>query len=316
MKPEDGTPPLYLAGQTASGKSAVAAELALRLAPAEIVNADAFQLYRGMEILTAAPSDGERAAVPHHLYGVLDPSESCDAARFAERAIEAIAEVGRRALPLVVGGSGLYLKAITHGLAPTPPGDPALREELDALDLDELVAQYRRLDPAGAEQTNLKNRRYVTRNLEITLLAGRPASDLKREWRESRPAIRAVYLDRSRDDVYDRINRRTAAMFDAGVVDEVAALGSLSDTAAKAIGIREIRSLLAGETDRDACIQEIAQATRRYAKRQEFWFRRETDFVRVPVATGDEPRTVADRIIDEILPSRDDPRPVSSEPSK
>lgn len=288
--------PVYLAGQTASGKTAVALELARRHSPVEIVNADAFQVYRGMDILTAAPTADELAVCPHHLFGILDPSEECDAATFAERAKEVIADVRTRALPIVVSGSGLYLKSITHGLAPTPKADPALRAELDALSLGELVDRYRTLDPAGAETTNLKNRRYVSRNLEITLLAGRPASEIKSEWAENQPDLDAVYLDRSREDIYERINRRTEIMFDSGVVDEIAALGELSPTAEKTIGLREIRDLIAGKIDRQTCIATIQQTTRRYAKRQEMWFRREHAFTRIPVAPDQSVSEIVDAI--------------------
>lgn len=291
-------PPLYLAGQTGSGKTAVALELARRLAPVEIINADAFQVYRGLEILSAAPSEAERALVPHHLFAVLPPTDECDAAGFARLAREKIDEVAARALPLVVGGSGLYLKAITHGLAPTPKGDPALREELAGLPHELLVERYRSLDPEGAARTNLRNRRYVTRNLEICLLTGEPASRLKNEWAENAPVIRAVYLHRDREDLYSRINRRTLAMFENGVLDEVAALGNLSGTAEKAIGLREIRRHLAGEIDLETCIESIRRATRRYAKRQASWFRRETAFHRLQIEPDEEPAVTAARIAD------------------
>ncbi len=288
--------PLYLSGPTASGKSAVALALAERLPAVEIINADAFQAYRGMEILSAAPSAAERSCRPHHLYGCLDPAEENDAASFAARARALIDEVAQRALPLVVGGSGLYLKAITHGLAPLPKGDPSLRAELEAMPLDALVERYRQLDPEGAEQTNLRNRRYVTRNLEICLLSGRPASELKQTWADSAPALRACYLHRQREDLDQRILQRTAAMFEAGVAAEVARLGPLSTTAEKAIGLREIRSLLAGELDEAACRESIRLATRRYAKRQATWFKREADFVPFALAPEESPAETAERI--------------------
>lgn len=289
--------PLYLSGPTAGGKTAVAPALGERIGAVEIVNADAFQIYRGMDILSAAPTDEEKAALPHHLFGILSASESSSAAEFAALANSKIREVGERALPLVVGGSGLYLKAITHGLAPTPKGDAALRSELDALSLDELVARYRDADPIGSEQTNLKNRRYVTRNLEITLLAGRPASEIKSEWQENQPDIRAVYLSWDRESLYHRINARTVRMFESGVVEEIAALPEVSETAAKAIGYREIRSLLDGEMESETCVEKIQQLTRHYAKRQETWFRREPSFRPVPVTERDSPGEIADRII-------------------
>jgi len=289
-------PPLYLAGQTGSGKTAIALELVRMLAPVEIINADAFQIYRGLEILSAAPAAEERALCPHHLFGDIPATSECDAASFARLAREMIARVSTRAVPLVVGGSGLYLKAITHGLAPTPKGDPALRSELERLTLDTLVERYESLDPVGAARTNLLNRRYVTRNLEICLLTGRPASQLKSEWAENAPEIRAVYLHRDREETYSRINRRTLAMFENGVVAEVAALGELSTTAEKAIGLREIRAHLSGELDLPNCIAAIQQMTRHYAKRQASWFKRENAFHRLEVTPDESPADTAARI--------------------
>ena len=288
--------PLYVAGPTGCGKTAVSLALARLFTPVAIVNADAYQIYRGLEILSAAPAPAERAACPHHLFGVLEPTDENDAAEHARRAHATLATIPGDALPLVVGGSGLYLKAITHGLAPTPKGDPTLRAELEAEPLESLVERYRGLDPAGAATTNLLNRRYVTRNLEICLLAGRPASELKAEWAVSEPEIRAVYLQRDRADLDERIVRRTAAMFDAGVIEEVARLESLSGTAAKAIGIAEIRSLRRGEITEPACREAIRLATRQYAKRQENWFRREPAFHPLPLPRDEAPEVTAARI--------------------
>jgi tRNA dimethylallyltransferase len=289
-------PPLYLAGQTGSGKTAIALELVRQLAPVEIINADAFQIYRGLEILSAAPSPEELSHCPHHLFGELPANAECDAASFARFAKAKIAEISARAIPLVVGGSGLYLKAITHGLAPTPRGNAALRSELEAFTLEDLVERYRTLDPEGAAKTNLLNRRYVTRNLEICLLTGRPASQLKSEWAENEPEIRAVYLHREREETYARINRRTLTMFENGVIAEVATLGELSTTAERAIGLREIRAHLAGELDLPTCIATIQQMTRHYAKRQASWFKRESAFHRLEMSPGEAPATTAARI--------------------
>lgn len=289
--------PLYLAGPTGCGKTAVSLALARLAAPVEIVNADAYQIYRGLEILSAAPAPEEQAICPHHLFGTLDPGEENDAAEHARRTHATLATIPAETLPLVVGGSGLYLKAITHGLAPTPKGDPALRAELDTEPLETLVGRYSELDPAGAAATNLLNRRYVTRNLEICLLTGRPASELKSAWAESAPKIRAIYLQRERSDLDARIARRTATMFEAGVVEEVGRLRNLSPTAAKAIGIREIEALRRGEIDEAACREAIRLATRQYAKRQENWFRRENAFIPLPLPADESPDTTAARIV-------------------
>jgi tRNA dimethylallyltransferase len=295
-------PPIYLVGPTGSGKSSVALALATHLQargiPMEIILADAYQIYDAFPILSAAPTFHDRTLVPHHLCGVLPANEECDAAHFARLAEAAIADVSTRAYPLVVGGSGLYLKALTHGLAPTPPGDAALRAELEPLPLDELVARYQALDPLGAAATNLLNRRYVTRNLEICLLTGQPASVLKQAWSNPHPDLHAVCLQRDRADLYERINQRTLAMLRAGVVEEVAALGHLSATASKAIGLAEVRAHLAGEIDLATCTSRWQQGTRRYAKRQESWFRREPSLRPLVVADDEAPVKTALRVLE------------------
>ncbi|MDA7921977.1 tRNA (adenosine(37)-N6)-dimethylallyltransferase MiaA [Verrucomicrobiales bacterium] len=296
--------PIYLAGQTGCGKTAVALEIAKQLGGVEIINADAYQVYRGIEILSAAPSAGEQEQCPHHLFGILGPDEECDAATFAKMAKAAIEKVSNRAVPLVVGGSGLYLKAITHGLAPTPKSEPELREKLDKRSLESLIEEYERLDPDGAAQTNLKNRRYVTRNLEICLLSGRSASEIKKEWENNAPELDAAYLFRDREIIYERINQRTHAMIAAGAIAEIAALPNFSATAAKAIGIREIKAHLAGEITRNEMIEQIQQITRRYAKRQASWFKRESAFQRVEISTTESPAETASRILSELERTR------------
>ncbi len=274
-----GTGPIFVCGPTASGKSALALEMA-RERDGEIVNADAFQLFRGLEVLTAAPSAEERSRVPHHLYGVLDPSEPIDAGRYLRLARPVIGEIQSRGkTPIITGGSGLYLKFLTHGPAPLPEGDPALRAELDARPLDDLVARLHSLDPVEAARTALQNRRFVERALEICLLTGKKASDLRDQWeartREISASLRGIVIRRRRPDLHARIAARTRAMLDDGAIEEVAALTKVSTNCEKAIGFREIRALLAGEIDRAACGELINAATRQYAKRQETWFRRE-----------------------------------------
>jgi tRNA dimethylallyltransferase len=276
-----GTDPIvfYICGPTASGKSALALEMARQL-DGEIVNADAFQLYRGLDILTAAPPVRERSIVPHHLYGVIDPSEKTDAGSYLRMAKPLIEEIQSRGkTPIVTGGSGLYLKFLTHGPAPLPTGDDKLRAELDARPLEDLVAQLRSLDPVEAARTALQNRRFVSRALEICLLTGQKASALRDQWesqtREISASLRGIVIQRTRPDLHARIATRTKAMLDGGAIGEVAALTKVSSNCEKAIGFREIRALLAGEIDRTACEELINAATRQYAKRQETWFRRE-----------------------------------------
>jgi tRNA dimethylallyltransferase len=270
---------MFICGPTASGKSSLAMRMAREL-DGEIVNADAFQLCRGLEVLTAAPSADERAQVPHHLYGVIAPHVKMDAGKYLRMAKPVIEEIQSRGkTPIVTGGSGLYLKFLTHGPAPLPEGDPVLRAEMQARPLDDLVAQLRAIDPLEASRTNLLNRRYVERALEICLLTGQKASDLRDQWesktRETESKLRGIVIRRDRADLHARIAARTKAMLDGGAIEEVAALDEVSTTCEKAIGFREIRSFLAGEIDLAACEEKINAATRQYAKRQETWFRRE-----------------------------------------
>jgi tRNA dimethylallyltransferase len=269
----------YICGPTASGKSALALQMAREL-NGEIVNADAFQLYRGLEIVSAAPSIEERSIVPHHLYGVLNPAEAADAGSYMRLAKPVIEEIQSRGkTPVITGGSGLYLKFLTHGPAPLPTGDAKLRAELDARPLEDLVTELRSRDPVEAARTALQNRRFVSRALEICLLTGQKASDLRDQWetktREISASLRGLVIQRTRQDLHHRIALRTKAMLDGGAIEEVAALEMVSNNCGKAIGFREIRSLLAGEIARATCEELINAATRQYAKRQETWFRRE-----------------------------------------
>lgn len=268
----------FITGPTASGKSALAIALAEHIG-GEIVNADAFQLYAGMDILTAKPPGADLSRVPHHLYGVIPLTESCDAARYHALALPVIHDIAARGLvPIVVGGSGLYIKALTHGLSPLPAASPQLREKFKHLSPGEKIVWLLQRDPEAATTVNLRNPRYVERALEICLLTGRPQSGLRRSFEQIEPQVKGIILDWDRTKLYDLINQRTLTMFDAGLIQEVAALDHLSPTAEKAIGVREVREHLAGHVSLDDTVAAIQQATRHYAKRQITWFRRERCF--------------------------------------
>lgn len=291
-------PPVFILGPTGCGKSAVAVALAQRLGAAEIVSADAYQIYKKMPVLTAAPNAEELAAVPHHLIGVLEPTESNDAAEHARRALAAIAEIQARGKrPIVTGGSGLYVKFISHGISPAPPSDPELRAELTALPLDECVRRLREADPEGAAMTDLCNPRYVVRNLEIVLTGGKPLSHWKNNWTE--PAGPGFSLERDTETLDARIAARSREMLRSGAIEEVAALANtaLSPTAAKTLGLDLIRAYLAGELTRRELTPALALATRRYAKRQRTWLRRETWLTHLFIAEEDTAESLAERII-------------------
>lgn len=273
----------FLTGPTGSGKSRLALEWAEKM-DAEIVSADAYQVYRGLEVLTAAPSEEDLARIPHHLISILDPCEAWDAAQHARRAQACIQDIlarGRKAL--VVGGSGLYLKFISHGISPAPPSDPQLRLKLEQQPLSELVAQFQAIDPEGAAQTNLSNLRYVVRNLEIVLLGKKPLSEWKKNWQNE--ACGSGYtIVMPTEELDARIYKRAGSMLSQGAIEEVAALEECSPTAENTLGLRQIRQLLAGELDLPSCQAAIALATRQYAKRQRTWLRREKWLQEIPRA--------------------------------
>ncbi len=266
----------FIVGPTATGKSEVAADVAREL-NAEIVSADAFQIYRGLDLLTAKPDPATLAKVPHHLIGALSILEELNAEKFRTLALQAISEIHSRGkMAIIVGGSGLYVKALTHGLSVVPTADPDLRAQLNELSLDDLQKKLRGLDPKTA--IDLKNRRRVVRAIEICLITGTPASK-QRQWIAGEtPAATGIFVFRDRDDLYQRINRRVEEMFGAGLIEEVNAAGATSETASKMIGLRDVRALLDGKMSTVQCVSAIQQATRRYAKRQLTWFRRQTNF--------------------------------------
>ena len=295
--------PIFILGPTGSGKSAVAVELAEQLGDAEIVSADAYQVYRELPILTAAPGAEERARVPHHLVGFMGVEENNDAALHARRALEAIRDIaarGKRAI--VTGGSGLYVKFISHGISPAPPSDPALRAKLNALPPEEAVRRLQEADPAGAAATNLQNPRYVVRNLEIVLLGGKPLSYWQQNWRHG-AAGPGFVITRETAELDARIAHRTAAMLRGGALDEVRAVAGkpLSATAAKTLGLPQILQHLQGGASDTARLQaDIHLATRQYAKRQRTWLRREEWLTPLAADAAATPAGLARRIAQQL----------------
>lgn len=296
-----GTKPLFILGPTGSGKSAVAVELAEILGNTEIISADAYQVYKGMPIITAAPSFEELSRVKHHLVGFMDPTENNDAAEHARRAGFIIERLQKGGMPPVLtGGSGLYVKFISHGISPAPPSDPVLREELNALSLEEAVCKLQEADPEGAANTDLHNQRYVVRNLEIVLLGGKPLSYWKNNWQE--PAGPGFCIVRDTEELDARIARRAEQMLRDGAIEEVAALEALtlSTTASKTLGLSQVQDYLKGRLTRSELVSAISLATRQYAKRQRTWLRREKWLTPVEVKAGETAREVAERIAQQL----------------
>ncbi len=266
----------FLLGPTAVGKSELAVQLAERIG-GEIVGADAFQIYEGLDILSAKPSAALRARVPHHLIGEVPLSRSFDVAAYRTAALERIADIAERgAIPIICGGAGLYARALTHGLSDDMPvADAALRASLENEPLPVLVKRLRALDPAGT--VDEKNRRRVVRALEVCIATGQPFSSFRKEW-DTEPVVRGVILSRPRAELIARIEQRTEAMFASGVVAEVAEAKVVGFTAEQMLGLREIRSHIAGDLSLTSCKTAINIGTRQYAKRQATWFRRERQY--------------------------------------
>jgi len=276
---------LFLVGPTAVGKTELAIDFALQI-DAEIVGVDSMQIYSGLGILSAAPRADQLARVPHHLVGVLPPDTELNAAHYAALARDAIADIRRRGRnALVVGGAGLYVKALTHGLLPRPPADPALRRSLTAQPLDRLLARLQTLDRAAWLRIDRRNPRRVVRALEIALCSA-PASGeppactgaADGRWTGAHPDAAGVLLRRAPADLRVRIDRRVDDMFAAGLVEEVRRLPArLSATAGAALGLAQVRSLIAGTIYIEQCRAALRRATWAYARRQMTWFRGEDD---------------------------------------
>lgn len=269
---------VFLAGPTSVGKSDVALVLAERHA-GEIVCADAFQLYREFPVLSAQPSETDQARVPHHLFGSIPCCDEMDAAQYADRALVVIADIiARNKVPIVVGGSGLYLQALTSGLPQLPAIDPSLREQVRKMTLEDMLAHLQSLDPASLAVIDVRNPRRVARRLELCRQTGQPASQILTG--PAAPAdLRGVFLTRDREDLHFRIAAAVEARVAGGAIEEVrAARATAGATARQILGWKEITALLDGRGDRATCVDLVATATRQYAKRQLTWFRAKSTF--------------------------------------
>jgi tRNA dimethylallyltransferase len=280
---------LALVGPTASGKSALAFELARRRGDCEIVTVDSMQVYRGMDIGTAKPTPSEQAEVRHHLLDVVDPDDDYTVSRFQADCLAALADIESRGMRgLLVGGTGLYLQAVTDDLE-IPGQFPEARAELDAdPDTAGLFARLEALDPVAAARMDPSNRRRVVRALEVTLGSDRPFSSYGPGLDTYPPSpfpIVGLEIDRALLD--DRIERRYAAQLEAGFVAEVEALlarpAGLSRTARQALGYAELLDHLEHGTPLDEAVEHAVRRTRRFARRQQRWFGRDPRIEWMPV---------------------------------
>jgi len=287
-----------IVGPTGAGKTAFAVEVAASLG-AEIVNADSRQLYRRIDLGTAKPTAADRARVPHHLIDVCDPVAPIDVAEFAAMARSAIAGIAARGRPaLVVGGSGLYLRVLRGGIFVGPPAAPEYRAELVAVaakrGVEELSRQLAEVDPLAARRIGANDLPRLVRALEVYAFSGITISEHQNRHRIAGGGYEnlAIGLTLARDCLYERIDRRFEAMIAGGLIDEVRGLlaaGYRADSVAlKTIGYREVAQYLSGKLSLPAAIEAAQRESRRLAKRQLTWFRRERDLVWLDPGRGIE----------------------------
>lgn len=301
--------PLLVAivGPTASGKTALSLALAAEFG-GEIVSCDSVAVYREFEIGTAKPSRQERARLPHHLIDIIDPLETMTAGDYARRARQVVAEIQQRGrMPIVVGGTGLYLRALLEGLFAGPERSEELRQRLRRRERERgsayLHGVLRRMDAAAAEKIHENDAPKIIRAIEVCLASRQKMTELWKQGREPLRGFRIVRigLDAEREALYARINARAAAMFERGLVEETARLREkyAGAWALSSLGYRQAGQLLEGAMDRAEAVRAAQQAHRNYAKRQMTWFRREPE-VRWLRGFGDDleiQREARDRVI-------------------
>lgn len=285
--------PIYLCGCTATGKSALALELAQRLG-GEIISVDSMQVYRGLDLGTAKPTRAEQSLVPHHLIDVADLTEPFDAARFVALADAAVADIRQRGkVPIFCGGTGFYFQAWQGGLNATPKAPPELRAELEATSLESLLVELQAKDPLTYDRVDRSNPRRVVRALEIIRLTGQPVAPAAPPVSADRVA-RIIGLEWAAEPLRARMDRRVEAMFQQGLVDETKELLAhgleQNRTAMQAIGYRQVVEHLRGERNLADTIALVKLKTWQFARRQRTWFRNQ---LRVEWLPASETSTVA-----------------------
>jgi len=274
--------PLAIIGPTAAGKSALAMAIAAADSRVELISADSMQVYRGMDIGTAKPSAQEQAAVRHHLIDIMDPSDDYTVSQFVVDVESATIDIrSRGGIPVMVGGTGLYVRSIVDNLE-IPGQFPDARAELEAEpDTPALHQRLVELDPVAANRMEPTNRRRVLRALEVTVGSGRPFSSFGPGLKRYAPSrVNQVACDRPRPSLDDRIHRRYDLQMELGFLDEVARVaavpGGMSRTARQALGYKELLEHLENDMPLDQALDLAKQRTRRFARKQQRWFRRDT----------------------------------------
>lgn len=304
-KPKTRNPVIFLIGPTASGKSAVAVELAKKL-NAEIISCDSMQIYRNMDILVSKPDAMALRAVRHHLLSYVTPNKEYDVTSYRRAAIRKIKDIIKRGkIPLFTGGTGLYMSILIDGIFDSCPSDALLRDKLykesRKIGSIALHGRLKEVDPAAARKIHPNDTRRIVRALEVYLSTGRPISELQRNRKglKDEYEIRVFGLDMPKGALYESINKRVDEMFDSGAIDEVRRLAKikLGRTASYAIGLREIKGFLEGSFSLEEAKEQMKKNTRNYAKRQMTWFRKAGYINWIRVGAGERARIVASRIL-------------------
>ena len=305
-----------ICGPTASGKTALAIEVCKRL-NGEVVSCDSMQLYRGMDILTAKPTEEELSAVKHHLIGEVDPGTKFNASMFVSRAEAHIADIsGRGKLPVLCGGTGLYIDALTKGIRMSVEADETVRSRLIALSKEPLGArklyeELLRVDPESALKYDPNDIRRIIRSLEIYYATGKPRSVSERLDAETPDRYRCILfaLKWDRSVLYERINKRVNVMVGNGLVEEVRDILALDDafneTASQAIGYKEIKAAFMGEMSMEEAIEQVKIASRHLGKRQETWFKRDPRVIWIEVKNRTL-SSITDEVCDIITKDRNE----------
>ena len=297
-----------LVGPTAAGKTEVALKLAKKI-DAEIISCDSMQVYKGIDIASSKPTKKQRKTIPHHLISIISPSQEYNAARFKVSCLKIIKDIHKKGkLPLIVAGTGLYLRALLEGLFSGPGQNAKLRKKLyqqaEKYGPAYLYKRLKNRDPQGAKAIHPHDLRRIVRALEVYKASGEPISKLRKKTYGIRNQydVHTFGLKRQRSQLYARIEKRVDEMFAQGLVAEIKRVSrcKLSKTARSMLGYKEVIGFLSGEYSRDEAKALLKRNTRHYAKRQISWFKREKDLKWVEIVAKDTPENIAERIVKNV----------------
>ena len=288
--------PIYIAGATATGKSAVAIEIARKI-KGQIISVDSMQVYKEMDIGTAKPSTQQRNEIPHHLVDCVGLEDTFDAARFVKEVGKKIGEIEN---PVFCGGTGLYFQAWTEGLGDAPPGNSKIREELEKTPKEKLLEELKKTDPETYKKIDKKNERRIWRAVEVIRITGKKHSEQKANWKK-KAEEKFYILERPEEEQKERIIHRTEKMFEQGLVEETKQIQTKlekNQTAQQALGYKQVLSYLRGEQKLPETVEQVKSLTWKYAKRQKKWFKQLQGTTKILIQKGEDPGVTARKILE------------------